>query len=135
MTPVNIRNREATVKPLCNSKYGIAQIKPRRKITNDTGKNIFIGLTSIIKKNWGRLELTALVFVMTILWDLITATFFAIQFFIPWQIAIVNQIPFTILHLSNCIIAFLFAPYLMRAFLRAREFSMIRFLKRVFVYT
>ena len=57
MTPVNIRNREATVKPLCNSKYGIAQIKPRRKIMNDTGKNIFIGLTSIIIRSIKRIVL------------------------------------------------------------------------------
>jgi len=96
---------------------------------------ILTGFLGIIRKRWGRLELTVLVFVMTILWDLITATFWAIQTMQPLTVVYALQVPFTLLHLSNCIFAFLFAPYLMKALSRASEFSITKFLKRVFAHT
>lgn len=95
---------------------------------------LLVGFFGILKKNWNRASLTAIAFVMTIFYDLVTGTFFAFQFMIPWNIAMINQIPFTILHLSNCVFVFLFAPHLMRAFSSAKDFSIVKFLGNMRVY-
>lgn len=84
---------------------------------------ILAGLLGIHKRNWGRVELTLISFVMTILYDLITATCFALEFMIPINAALTAQIPFTLLHLNNCIFVFLFAPYLLRLFSSTKDFS------------
>jgi len=96
---------------------------------------ILVGFIGVVKNKWGRSELTTLAFVMTIAYDIITATFFAFEFMVPWSAAMVAQIPFTLLHLSNCVFVFLFAPYMMRVFSAARDFSIVRFLRDFRVYT
>jgi uncharacterized membrane protein len=93
-----------------------------------------VGFLGIRKKEWGRAGLTAVTFVMVILYDLITATFFAFEFMVPWNAAIASQIPFTLLHLSNCVFVFLFAPYLMRAFSAMRDFSIVGVLRKFRFY-
>jgi uncharacterized membrane protein len=86
----------------------------------------FIGMS---KNKWGREELTALTFLLTVVYDVVTASFFAIQFMIPWGAAMITQVPATLLHLSNCVFVYFFAPYLMRFFEEARDFSIVRFLR------
>ena len=81
------------------------------------------GLLGRMKRGWNRLELTTLSFAMILLYDLVTASFFAMQFMIPVPIALMNQIPFTILHSSGCVLVFLFAPSLMKAVKMMEEFS------------
>ncbi|MEA3255281.1 MAG: hypothetical protein U9Q22_05555 [Candidatus Altiarchaeota archaeon] len=95
------------------------------------------GLLGIVKRNWRRLDLTALVAVTTVFYDLVTAICFAIQFygFVGIPAALTAQIPFTMLHLSNALFAFLFAPYLLKAFTKTREISVQTVLKRLGVYT
>lgn len=95
------------------------------------------GLLGIVKKNWRRLDLTVLVTVTTLFYDLVTAVCFAIQFygFVGIPAALTAQIPFTILHLSNVLFAFLFAPYLLKAVTKTREISIQAALKKLRVYT
>jgi len=80
------------------------------------------------ERKFNRIELSAIAFVMTILWDLITATFWAFQTMQPLYLVYVAQIPFTLLHLSNCIFAFLFAPYLMKFYSEVKNLSVDNFL-------
>lgn len=94
---------------------------------------IICGLLGKMKRNWNRWNLTVLSFGMILLYDMVTATFFAMQFMIPVPIALINQIPFTILHSSSCVLVFLFAPSLIKAVEKAKEFSLSRFLKRLYV--
>jgi len=68
------------------------------------------GLFFMKRKDPSRREMTLLSIGLIILYDLITAVCFALTFFIPIEVALINQIPFTILHLSNCIVVFLFYP-------------------------
>jgi len=96
---------------------------------------ILCGIFGILKRNWSRFELTLLAFFMTLLYDIITATFWAFQTMQPLPLVYTLQIPFTFLHLSNCIFAFLFAPSLIRLSMRAKRFSVSRFMRRVFTYT
>lgn len=97
---------------------------------------LMAGLLGIVKKNWKRSDFTLLVVVMTLFYDLITAVCFAIQFYgfggIP--VALTAQIPFTVLHLSNALFAFLFAPYLFKAFTKAKEISILALLRNLRVY-
>jgi len=83
----------------------------------------------------GRAKLFLITFLMTILWDVITATFFAFEFFIPLEIAMVAQIPFTLLHLSNCLFAFLFAPHLIKFYSELKEFLIFKFLEKSKAYS
>lgn len=94
---------------------------------------IICGLLGKMKRNWNRWNLTVLSFGMILLYDMVTATFFAMQFMIPVPVALINQIPFTILHSSSCVLVFLFAPSLIKATKAAREFSLSRFVKRLYV--
>ncbi len=96
---------------------------------------LIVGFIGTSKNKWGRPELTALAFVMTIAYDIITATFWALQTLQPLIVVYVTQIPFTLLHLSNCVFVFLFAPYLMRVLSVARDFSIVRFLRDCRVHT
>jgi len=95
---------------------------------------LIVGSLSIFKKSWNRKELFAVTFLMTVFWDIVTATFFAFEFFMPLSSVMIAQIPFTILHLSNCAIAFLFAPYLLRFFSIAKDFSVLKFLRQARIY-
>jgi uncharacterized membrane protein len=101
---------------------------------------ILVGLigTFTRNKNWnklkGRAELFGIAFIMTIFWDLITATFFAFEFFIPWYTVMITQIPFTLLHLSNCAIVPLFAPHLMKVFSAAKNFSILTWVRKNLIY-
>jgi len=97
------------------------------------GIGIICGLLGKMKRNWNRWNLTVLSFGMILLYDMVTATFFAMQFMIPVPVALINQIPFTILHSSSCVLVFLFAPSLIKAVEKAKEFSLSRFLKRLYV--
>jgi hypothetical protein len=91
---------------------------------------IIAGLAGIIKKNFRRWEYALLAAGLTLFYDLVTCICFALQFYGPGGIptALVMQIPFTILHLSNAVIAFIFAPYVHKAAIKAGDYSIIRFL-------
>lgn len=86
------------------------------------------GLAGAVKSKWSREELTALTFAMTIFYDAVTATFWGIQTMtLPG--AYVAQVPFTLLHLSNCILAYVLAPALIAAFEYVKDFSPAAFLR------
>lgn len=89
------------------------------------------GFLGIFKKSWNRKELTFLSFAMTIFYDFITATFFSFEFFIPLKAVLIAQIPFTLLHLSNSIFVFFFAPYLMKFYSETKDFSLMIFLREI----
>lgn len=95
---------------------------------------LICGILGKLKKSWSRLELTTLSFGMILFYDLITATFFALQFMLPIPIALISQIPFTILHLSSSVLVFLFAPSLIKAAEAMKEFSPAKFLKDMRLY-
>jgi len=95
---------------------------------------LFCGILGRMKKNWGRVSLTMLSFGMVLFYDLTTATFFALQFMIPVPVALINQIPFTILHSSSCVLVFLFAPSLLKAARAMQEFSPSKFLQDLRLY-
>lgn len=93
---------------------------------------IFAGIAGIFKKSFRRWEYALLAAVLTIFYDLVTCICFALQFYGPGGIpmALSMQIPFTILHLSNAVIAFAFAPYVHKAALKAGSFSINGFLSQ-----
>ncbi len=101
---------------------------------------LFVGMlaTFIKNKNWNSMKrrtgLFTLAFVMTIFWDIFTATFFAFNFFIPLNAAMIAQLPFTLLHLSNAAIAFLFAPHLVMVYSALKDFSILTWLRKNLVY-
>lgn len=73
------------------------------------------GVVGIFKKEFTRVELAGLAFVLTIFFDAISMTAFAFQFGIPLSIATINQIPVTLIHaFGNTVLAFIFAPALMK---------------------
>ncbi len=86
---------------------------------------VIAGLLGYAKKNFLRREYALLAGALTLFYDLVTCVCFALQFYgaggIP--MALMAQVPFTILHLSNAVFAFIFAPYLYKAALDARAFS------------
>jgi len=89
------------------------------------------GIFGFFKKDWKRFELTLIAASLTIFYDLVTCICFALQFYGPGGIgmALVAQVPFTVLHLSNAVFAFLFAPYLLRATTKVKDYSISSFLK------
>ena len=93
---------------------------------------IIAGLAGMVKKSFRRWEYAILAAGLTIFYDLVTCVCFALQFYGPSGIpaALSMQVPFTVLHLSNAIIAFIFAPYVHKAAIKAGEYSIIRFLHR-----
>ncbi len=95
---------------------------------------LICGLLSKLKKEWGRLSLTLLSFAMVLFYDTVTSIFFALQFMIPVPIALINMIPFLILHLSSCVLVFLFAPSLIKAAQAMKEFSPAKFMKDMRFY-
>lgn len=84
----------------------------------------FCGILGTRKKKWGRVELTALIFVLTIFYDAVTATFWALQTMQPLSVVYAAQVPFTLLHLSNCILAYILAPSLINILERTKDFSL-----------
>jgi hypothetical protein len=90
---------------------------------------IFAGLAGMVKKSFRRWEYAALAAALTLFYDLVTCVCFALQFYGPSgiPIALAAQIPFTVLHLSNAVIAFIFAPYVHKAALKAGNYSIDRF--------
>jgi hypothetical protein len=90
---------------------------------------IFAGLAGIFQKSFRRLKYAALAAGLTLFYDLVTCICFALQFYGPGGIpmALSAQMPFTILHLSNAAIAFVFAPYVHNAALNAGNCSIVRF--------
>ncbi|MBN2015083.1 MAG: ECF transporter S component [Candidatus Altiarchaeota archaeon] len=91
----------------------------------------FIGLK---KKEWNRTGLTLLAFALTVFYDMVTATFWALQTLQPLTIVYALQIPFTLLHLSNCVFVCIFAPYMMKAFETVKDFSITGCFKRFWSY-
>jgi hypothetical protein len=89
---------------------------------------VFAGLAGMVKKSFRRWEYALLAGALTLFYDLVTCICFALQFYGPGgiQAAMIAQIPFTILHLSNVVIAFLFAPYVHKAALKAGDYSIVR---------
>lgn len=98
---------------------------------------LIVGFLGIVKRDWKRSDFTLLIVVMTLFYDLVTAICFGVQFygFAGIPVALNAQIPFTVLHLSNAIFAFLFAPYLFRAFTKAKEISVFGFLNGLRLHT
>ncbi len=91
------------------------------------------GLLGLFKKDWKRVDLTILAAGLTIFYDLVTCICFALQFYGPAGIgtALIAQVPFTVLHLTNAVFAFLFAPFLLKAGVAAKTFSIRGLLKNV----
>jgi len=86
---------------------------------------IIAGLAGMVKQSFRRWEYAILAAGLTIFYDLVTCVCFALQFYGPGGIptALAMQVPFTALHLSNALIAFIFAPYVHKAALKAGNFS------------
>lgn len=84
---------------------------------------LLCGLAGKIKRKWNRRELTLLSFFMVLFYDTVTSIFFALQFMIPIPVALIQMIPFTLLHMSSCVLVFLFAPSLMKMAYAMQEFS------------
>ncbi len=82
-----------------------------------------IGLLGSWKKSWKREELTAVAFVATIAYDAVTASFWALQTMQPLLAVYIAQVPFTLLHLSNCAFAYALAPEMMKALNYAKNLS------------
>lgn len=86
---------------------------------------LFAGLAGGLWKNMGRYRLAVLSGVLTVFYDLVTAVCFGLQFYglggVP--LALEAQVPFTLMHLSNVVFVFLFAPYLVGVvgFLRSSD--------------
>lgn len=73
------------------------------------------GVIGMFKKKFTRVELAALAFVLTIIFDAIAMTAFAFQFGISLSIAAINQIPVTLIHAAgNTLLALVFVPVLMK---------------------
>ena len=89
------------------------------------GVGIIAGLLGRVEKKWGRINLAAAATGLTILYDLATCICFALQFFGPAGIpaAMVAQVPFTLLHLSNVVLAFVFGPYVLKLAQKTRNLS------------
>ena len=94
---------------------------------------LIAGAAGLFKKKWGRVGYFALAAGLTLFYDLVTCICFALQFYGPPGIgaALVAQIPFTLLHLSNAVFAFLFAPYVYDAVMKAESFSILSFLRNM----
>ena len=90
---------------------------------------IFAGVAGMVKQNFRRWEYAVLAAGLTIFYDIVTCICFALQFYGPSGIpaALAMQIPFTVLHLSNAVIAFIFAPYVHKAALKVKDYSIGRF--------
>lgn len=88
------------------------------------------GLLGSWKRSWRREELTAVAFVATIFYDAVTASFWALQMMQPLFAVYAAQVPFTLLHLSNCALAYVFAPEMMKFLDYAKDFSVAKTLKR-----
>jgi hypothetical protein len=86
---------------------------------------VFAGLLGYVKKSFRRRDYALLAGAFTLFYDLVTCVCFALQFYgaggIP--MALTSQVPFTLLHLSNVVSAFIFAPYLYKAAVDARDYS------------
>jgi uncharacterized membrane protein len=73
------------------------------------------GLAGRFKKEFSRIELAGMAFILTIIFDAIAMTGFALQFHIPMSVAIMNQIPVTLLHtVGNTLLAFIFVPAMIK---------------------
>jgi len=94
---------------------------------------LLAGAAGLVKKKWGRAGYVALAAALTLFYDLVTCVCFALQFYGPLGIsaALVAQIPFTVLHLSNAVFAFLFAPYLFKAAMKTKSFSLYASLRNM----
>ena len=86
---------------------------------------VFAGLLGYVKKDLRRRDYTLLAGAFTLFYDFVTCICFALQFYgaggIP--MALMAQVPFTLLHLSNVVFSFIFAPYLYKAALTAKDYS------------
>jgi uncharacterized membrane protein len=89
---------------------------------------VVCGFAGFLKRKWSREELTGLAFAMTILYDATTATFWGLSTGSVFA-AYAAQVPFTLLHLSNCVLAYALAPTLIAAFERVKDFSPIALMR------
>lgn len=87
------------------------------------------GILGSWKRSWRREELTAVAFVATIFFDAVTATFWGLQTMQPLLVVYAAQVPFTLLHLSNCAFVYVLAPEMMKALDYAKDFSPQKMLK------
>jgi uncharacterized membrane protein len=72
---------------------------------------------------WSRTKYAIVAGIMTIFYDVVTAIAFALQFYGIGgiMVALVGQVPFTILHLSNVLLAFVFAPLLYNLMTKVKD--------------
>jgi uncharacterized membrane protein len=89
-----------------------------------------VGLLGSWKRTWRREELTAIAFVATIFYDTATATFWALQTMQPLPAVYAAQVPFTLLHLSNCAVVYILAPEMMKFLDYAKDFSVAEMMKK-----
>ena len=81
------------------------------------------GFLSVWKKKWGRTDYAVFAGIATVFYDFVTAVCFGLQFFGPAGVygSLVAQVPFTVMHLSNVVLAFVFAPYLYKGVVGLKE--------------
>jgi energy-coupling factor transport system substrate-specific component len=97
---------------------------------------VMAGLLGNAKKRWGRIDLTLAAAGLTVFYDLVTCICFALQFYGPAGIplALESQVPFTLLHLSNAVFAFVFGPYVLRMAQKAGDLSITRYIDQLRTY-
>jgi hypothetical protein len=88
------------------------------------------GILAVFRRKWSRSDFAVFALLATLFYDFVTAVCFALQFYGPGGIyaALVAQVPFTVLHLSNVVLAFVLAPHIVKAVSTLREASLKGFL-------
>jgi len=83
---------------------------------------LLAGFAGRFKRNWGRLELTALAAGLTLVYDAVTMLAFGAMLGIPFAALVAGQVPFTLVHVAgNVVFVFLFAPVLAKAANKATQ--------------
>jgi len=86
------------------------------------------GIIAVFRRKWSRSDFAIFAGLATLFYDFVTAICFALQFYGPAGIygALIAQVPFTVLHLSNVVLAFVFAPYFVKAASALRESWLVK---------
>jgi hypothetical protein len=87
------------------------------------------GIIAVFRKKWSRSDYAVFAGLATLFYDFVTAVCFALQFYGPGGVyaALVAQVPFTVLHLSNVVLAFVLAPHMVKAVSALKEVSLREF--------
>jgi energy-coupling factor transport system substrate-specific component len=81
------------------------------------------GIIAVFRKKWSRSDFALFALVATLFYDFVTAVCFGLQLYGPAGIygALVSQVPFTVYHLSNVVLAFVLAPHIVKAISTIKE--------------